>query len=142
MESSLNIIWLLVAIGLVLVWRERWIAQRSHTQRRPMAEWAALGCVLVFLFFAISLTDDLHQSVVVSDDVSSHRRQSPILSAADDSHRDALHVSASFLLVPFGRAFIPSLTPVGRVDVYAAPHTPLARYEDQPNRAPPVSLLS
>ncbi|MGH9712518.1 MAG: hypothetical protein ACRD5M_04370 [Candidatus Acidiferrales bacterium] len=74
MESFLNILWLLIAVATITLWRMRWIGQRHVVSRRPLLEWTALACALVLLFFAVSLTDDLHSDVMLADDCFTGRR--------------------------------------------------------------------
>jgi len=68
MELLLNVFWLLLALTSVGVWRLKW----SRGGRRESLRGAiGLCCVLVLLFFAISLTDDLHEIPAVAEDTSS-----------------------------------------------------------------------
>lgn len=78
MELLLNLIWLLVATTLVVVWRTGWLPQacagvsdeRSLRERKRQSL-VSLVCVLALLFPAISLTDDLHPAVVTLSDTKS-----------------------------------------------------------------------
>ena len=55
MELFLNILWVLIALGLLGTWRTQWVHQRCHTRRHSVQEWAAISVALVLLFFAVSL---------------------------------------------------------------------------------------
>jgi hypothetical protein len=68
MELALNLVWLLAAASFVFIWRLEWTSQERHTPREQLAELTALSCVLVSLFFSISLTDDLHPTTILSEE--------------------------------------------------------------------------
>jgi len=73
MELLLNAIWAAVAITLSLVWRVRWLPELRDcsTERRKWQSFIGLVCVLALLFPAISLTDDLHPTVMALTDTKS-----------------------------------------------------------------------
>jgi hypothetical protein len=81
-ESILNILWVIIAIAGVCLWRFRWLRQERCLQRKPAQEWTAIICVLVVLFFAVSLTDDLHSETVLYDECASGRRYSAVWTGA------------------------------------------------------------
>jgi len=74
MELFLNLLWVMMAGAILGLWRTRWMGERSGRRRNPLHEGIALGCALVFLFFAVSLSDDLHAAVVLFDESSTGRR--------------------------------------------------------------------
>jgi hypothetical protein len=77
METFLNILWLFIAAGVVAKWRTHWVHQRRqqrHARRNPAREWTAVGCALILLFFAVSLTDDLHFDAILFDECATGRR--------------------------------------------------------------------
>jgi hypothetical protein len=74
MELLLNLLWLLVAVTLLGTWRTQWIHQRRRTIRHCLQEWSAVSLALVLLFFAVSMTDDLHSEIVALEDCSAGRR--------------------------------------------------------------------
>jgi hypothetical protein len=76
MELFLNLLWVLIAAGAIGVWRICWQCQKPRTRRDPFREWTAIGCALVLLFFAVSLTDDLYAAAMLLDECSANRRQS------------------------------------------------------------------
>jgi hypothetical protein len=73
MELLLNAIWLAVATSLLVVWRLRWLPQLREglLRNRRRQSFVGLICVLALLFPAISLTDDLHPSVIALTDTKS-----------------------------------------------------------------------
>jgi hypothetical protein len=80
MELSLNILWVMIAIGGFGVWRMDWNRQPHGHSRRPLQEWTAFGCALVFVFFAVSLSDDLRAATIIADDCASGRHHSMVWS--------------------------------------------------------------
>jgi hypothetical protein len=82
MEIVLNILWVLLALGGVAVWRTRWARERRTRRHAAWREWTAVACALVLLFFVVSLTDDLHADLIVLEDGRASRRQVPSVSAA------------------------------------------------------------
>ncbi len=79
MESFLNLLWVAIAAVVFCLWRTRWLRGRPKHHRNPLREWTAFACVLVILFFAVSLTDDLHSELVIFDECSASRRHSAAL---------------------------------------------------------------
>ena len=76
MELFLNLLWVLIAVGAVGIWRVRWLREKPQSRRESLREWTAMGCALVLLFFAVSLTDDLHAEAMLLDECSVSRRHS------------------------------------------------------------------
>ena len=72
-EVLLNLLWLLIAAVMVVVWRARWVHQRPVARRSILQESIALACSLVLLFFVVSLSDDLREEVLVCDVCSASR---------------------------------------------------------------------
>jgi hypothetical protein len=141
MELFLNLLWLLVALGILGVWRGSWIRQRQNTQRNSLAEWAALGCVLITLFFAISLTDDLHYDVALFDECTTGRRQSIVCAVAHGSSHGEGVVTGS------GPAVLPRIAPHESLSLIAgvtrAPNVSVSFVQtNTPSaRAPPAAFL-
>jgi hypothetical protein len=104
METFLNILWLLIAAGVLAVWRARWVHQRReqrHTRRNSSQEWTAVGCALVLLFFAVSLTDDLHFEMVLFDECATGRRSTVGSCSHDAPHgRTTVHAPATYDFKP------------------------------------------
>ena len=73
METFLNLVWLVVTLAVLWVWRFRWAASRRHPHRNIRQETIAIVCLLALLFPVISLTDDLHPDITPADTVSSKR---------------------------------------------------------------------
>ena len=75
MELLLNIVWMVIAVGL-----DRNLAHALDpsaariTSRRSLQEWSAVSIALVLLFFAVSMTDDMHAEIVALEECSATRR--------------------------------------------------------------------
>jgi len=76
MELFLNILWALIALAALGVWRYRWMHDEHTRARKPWQQWTAFACALVFLFFAVSMSDDLHAEAILADDCTSGRHHS------------------------------------------------------------------
>ncbi|MGB9245649.1 MAG: hypothetical protein WCC03_20040 [Candidatus Acidiferrales bacterium] len=76
MELFLNLLWVLIAAGAIGVWRTSWRSEKPRSRRESLREWTAMGCALVLLFFAVSLTDDLNAAAMLLDECSASRRNS------------------------------------------------------------------
>ncbi len=138
MELLLNLVWLLVAAGAVVLW----IFQRRRGASRDggcvFLQAVALACALAVLFPAISATDDLHaaQLAVEASDVARKVMRS-INSAGASGTSDWLHYLPAVLLLALaavsrrrkllGTVFEPRLLPL---------HTAL--FSSVEGRAPPV----
>src|ERR1700730_14849458 len=82
MESLLNLLWVLIAASALGVWRFCWARQKCGSRRHALEQWTAFACGLILLFFAVSLTDDLHSDLVLFDEFSSGRRHSTVCACA------------------------------------------------------------
>ncbi len=66
-----------MALAGLGVWRACWMPQHRVRRRDPVREWAAVVCALVLLFFAVSLSDDLHASLaLLEESAAAYRRHS------------------------------------------------------------------
>jgi hypothetical protein len=141
MELLLNIVWLLIAVGVLGTWRSHWVYQRKHTLRHSLQEWTAVSVALILLFFAVSMTDDLHAEMVLSEDSSISRRG---LSSSASAH-PLPHSSA--LPRAYSWAIVPHVLPVPQMSVFwsfeppAPPRALQLQSERLSGRAPPTSTL-
>jgi len=140
-ELLLNLLWLSIALGATAVWRLSWARDRVAAPRDSFREWTAFACALVFLFFAVSLTDDLHQDVFLSDECSIARRHGSSAVHAVDSGGTATPVwSAPPAALPEHVRYAP-VRVVGRiVEESRSSALPLA-IRVRCTRAPPLSSL-
>jgi hypothetical protein len=140
MELLLNLLWLLIAIALLCVWRTQWRTERRGNDRRHLQEWSAVSLALVLLFFAVSMSDDLHSEIVALEESSASKRDPIHLAAAHPlveparGHRPA-HWPVSPQVLPPGW-FNPAGTVVVSQPAFPSPPS----YGRKPNRGPPVSL--
>jgi len=74
MELMLNLVWLVLAAALLCVWRLQWTHQRTGRSRGRVQEWSAVSLALVLLFFAVSMSDDLHSEIVALEELSANKR--------------------------------------------------------------------
>jgi hypothetical protein len=74
METFLNLVWLLLVIVALCVWQRRWVRQKHASRRNPLQEWTAFACVMVLMFYVVSMTDDLHPEILLCDGCSTGRR--------------------------------------------------------------------
>jgi len=76
MELFLNILWLVISLGALAVWRFGWIREERRVSRKPWQQWTAFAVALIFVFFAVSLSDDLHAEAILADDCARGRHHS------------------------------------------------------------------
>ena len=102
MESFLNLLWVAIAAGAFCFWRTRCLHEHRDHRREPLKEWTAFACAVVLLFFAVSLTDDLHSELVIFDECSTSRRHSLSLerSHATPQHRTP-EISSGIAVQPY-----------------------------------------
>ena len=138
MELFLNILWVLMAAGVLWTWRARWIHQRKRSVGHSIQEWTAVSVALVLLFFAVSMTDDLHWEMVLSEESSTSRRSSsPSLDAQQPSMHTGmtLHGAAPALVAPRS-SFELSLL-IQTVALWAEPSSSIYTSQPPSDRSPP-----
>jgi hypothetical protein len=138
MELFLNCLWALIGVFIMCLWRTRWMRQRRDGRREPLREWTAIACALVLLFFAVSLSDDLHAEVMLSDDCFTGRRHSSCMHASLHPAKSA-RTLASFVVT--GIPAIESLSIVGRVANFQPLSVRFVYCNERPGRAPPLLSL-
>lgn len=92
METILNLVWLVVTVAAIWLWRFRWSVARLNPKHSTRMEAAAMVCFIALLFPVISLTDDLHPETAVVDAASGKRNA--CLIAASASHLYAATLSS------------------------------------------------
>jgi len=60
MELLLNLLWLMLALPAVLVWRRHSASTQSSGRQSHSRSLVLLGCLLALLFPVVSASDDLH----------------------------------------------------------------------------------
>jgi hypothetical protein len=105
MEQLLNLFAVLVALTVIGGWlRHRRRLQRGPHQVRLVWQVLAISLVVLFLFFAISISDDLHWSVIATEAEGSRKLLKNIAARTPAS---SIHVHVAALLV----AVAPPLAP-------------------------------
>jgi hypothetical protein len=139
MELVLNILWVLIALASFGLWRTVWRRQPRHAHHGPLEEWTAFACVLIFLFFAVSLSDDLHASAILADDCGG-RRHALVLSCATHAQGHFVCAHASPAQVPGVDAAPPALPIVSRIAPAALSALVDSEIRFTCCRAPPFAL--
>ena len=141
MESLLNILWMLIAVGLVGIWRTRWIHQRRSSSQRSVQEWSAVSLALVLLFFAVSMTDDMHAEIVALEECSASKRGSVCLPGAHALPQSgmALHASSWAIVPPV--PFIGPSNSLQELERTSQLRSSFLPSNQAFSRAPPVSFL-
>jgi hypothetical protein len=140
MELLLNLLWLFVALALVCVWRTHWSNQRRRSDCRSLQEWSAVSLALVLLFFAVSMSDDMHSEIVALEEFSTNKSDQIQLSAAHPLPAPAQGLGQAHWAVST-RALDPGRFDAVATVVVSEPDsgTPIA-CGLKPDRAPPVCL--
>lgn len=141
MELFLNFLWVLIAVFGLSVWRVCWAPERSG-RRDPLQEWTAIVAALVFLFFAVSLSDDLHSDLVL-DESASGMRQTMALASAHSAPEGVKDTSASTAVgdIVLPQSWLPKFHCVGYVEVFDQAATAYFPSGRPSGRAPPTSAL-
>jgi hypothetical protein len=141
MELFLNLLWMLIAVGLLGAWRTRWVHQRSRAPRHSLQEWSALSIALVLLFFAVSMTDDMHSEIVALEECSTSKRElvcSPGAHSLPQSGT-ALH-TVSWVIAPSVPFFGP-LSAIRKFDLAVQVRSSILPSNHSSSRAPPVASV-
>jgi hypothetical protein len=115
MELFLNLLWVAIAVLAFGIWRTRWLRERPENRRNPLREWTAFACALVLLFFAVSLTDDLHSELVILEECAGSPRHSLIVSGYHDW---SLHRTFANFSSPAEQPIISPLDPWKRFESF------------------------
>jgi len=140
MELFLNFLWALIAVSGLSVWRLCWAPARSG-RREPLREWTAIVAALVLLFFAVSLTDDLHSDLVLFEESSNGRRQSIALASVHSSPQGVKDTSAHAGGVLPALARSHQVHCIGCIFLFKQTFAPLPESGLPLGRAPPLFSL-
>jgi hypothetical protein len=139
MELFLNILWVVIAMGGLCLWRARWAHQRRTREHASWRQWTAFACALVLLFFMVSLTDDLHSELVVFEECSASRRH---MTCGDcPRHSPQNHATATVYAVLTAPVPVISFALAGSIVASGESSRPIDRSGVNPGRAPPVIFL-
>jgi len=99
MEQLLNCVGLLVALAIVGAWLwHRKHVQRSPYQSRLVWQVLALSLIVLFVFFAISISDDLHWTAIATEAEGSRKIVKSLASRAAAS-APGVSITAILLMV-------------------------------------------
>jgi hypothetical protein len=116
MELFLNLLWLLIALTALVVWRCEWKRHECGAPPKAWQQWTAFACTLVFLFFAVSLSDDLRAATILADDCALGRHHSLTWNCGCAEHGDGQAIHESTLTLPVASFFeLNPLAPSARV---------------------------
>lgn len=139
MELLLNLAWLLVAIGAIVMWLHQRGRFASTRRRGLLLQSVALACALAVLFPAISATDDLHaaQLAVEASDVARKALRS-MNTVSSSSAVDWLHFLPALLLLAV--MTVPRRRFIHSVREFFVATLDAAFLSSLTSRAPPVQL--
>jgi hypothetical protein len=141
METILNVVWLVVTLATLWLWRFRWAASRRNPRHNVRQEAIAMVCLLALLFPVISLSDDLHPEIAVVDSASGKRQ---CLAVARVAHNPgagkilSVHSATALLSHLTGRLVFSLQSMVPAVQI----HSTALSAELRVGRSPPTSFLS
>jgi hypothetical protein len=140
METFLNLVWLVVTVVAVWLWRFRWTTSRRNPRHSTRMEAVAMVCALALLFPVISLTDDLHPETVAVD-AASGKRNACLIAASSPQVRSTAVSSGTHLAVGMiSRPFSAINLTIAEISTIAKPYDPGFLASSFRGRSPP-SLL-
>jgi uncharacterized membrane protein YcjF (UPF0283 family) len=114
MEALLNLVWLLLALTSTMLWVVYWRRDIYARSRRKQILYSAVGlmCVLVLMFYAISLTDDLYEIAALVEVAALVSARSSKISI---QHHRPVHTQALLSAVVSSPVCVPPLALQGSV---------------------------
>ena len=140
METLLNFVWVLIAFAALAAWRACWMHQYRARRRDPVREWTAVVCALVLLFFAVSLSDDLHASVVL-DESSGVRRHTELTDGYHANPDLSKTVSAHLVALVPSLPIFPPFADSALLSAHTGSRLVFIENERACGRAPPPYLF-
>ncbi|GEM_PF-1743989 len=138
METLLNLSWLAVTLGLIGLWKFRWLRSRRNPNSRILPEAIAIACAISLLLPAISLTDDLHPEIVAVDAAAGKRNKislaAPTSRPDDASRKSGFHSVTALLPLQIAEM---ELCATGRVIIALTPN-PISQSVYGFGRSPPA----
>jgi hypothetical protein len=138
MELCLNLVWLVLAIASLTL--AGWQLSRTVGPKELRAlKWQsliALCCILIILFFVISMTDDIHDQQIVSEGSQSLRLIPN--DGGQDSHAKHSHHSGSYPAVCVNSELEPiAYICLGHVEPFSLFDSSICRTTPPSGRDPP-----
>jgi hypothetical protein len=141
MELTLNLVWVCVAIAGILA-QIVMLSRAAVPSDRQGSNWrkiVAMVCVLVILFFVISMTDDLHDQALLLEEPKLSQVEAGPGTRAHSAPARLVH--ADFLLFHFPEPLSPSMPALRRLMEHPAfLFAAAAESESLCGRAPPLPL--
>ena len=128
-----------MALAALGVWHACWMPEHRARRRDPVREWAAVVCALVLLFFAVSLSDDLHASLALLEESAGSRRHSAVWDAHPSP--DARQTTTQAPALPANALFVPLLSDFISLRLTDAGNAVVVESDPQFGRAPPYHCL-
>jgi hypothetical protein len=142
METLLNLSWLVVALGLISMWKFRWLGSRRNPNSGILPEAIAIACAISLLLPAISLTDDLHPEIVAVDAAAGKRNKigltTPTSRPDNASRKPGFHSVIALLPLRIVEA---ELRATGRVTL-SLDTNPISQSVNGFGRSPPRVVLT
>jgi hypothetical protein len=136
MELLLNLLWLMLVLPAVWVWRRQdFVAQPRRFQRVRVL--LLLSCILTLLFPIVSATDDLHAMRPELEESSPTKR---IAKLSPGDRCRLLSVGALPMQSNAGLSSCPGFPVCGQVIVQPAPSFRVAQRDVASGRAPPSGV--
>ncbi len=141
METLLNLVWLLLALTSTTLWVVYWRHDLFVRGRRKQVLYSAVGlmCVLVLMFYAISLTDDLYEIAALVEDAALVSARSSKIS--NQQHRP-IHPQPDLGVLASSPTSVPAIVPFWNVVVNEAVIVRPSIRGFLGFRGPPVQSLS
>jgi len=101
LEQLLNLVWLCVALSIVGGWGWRKARSGGGQLHSAKLQVVALTCLVVFLFFPISISDDLHWTTLATEGSEASRKiaDKTMLRASPEAN----HVSGAAVIAAQGQ---------------------------------------
>jgi hypothetical protein len=141
MELLLNILWLMLALPAIWLWRRDPAYARSSRRLGYLCPVVLLGCILVLLFPVVSATDDLHAMGQEMEESSPSRRA--VKPSGSDKSQSGLSGLGTFPAhVVYLSSVFPGNEACGHVLNRSTRLPEPAQLATNSSRAPPWSELS
>jgi hypothetical protein len=135
MEQLLNLLWLFIALALVAAWLwQRRRVQRDPFQARLIWQIMAMSLVLLFLLFAVSITDDLHWTELATEASEASPKILKSIASRGLAIAPGVYVAAKLLAVALGIAAL-KVSVIDRVFSVGSPAAGFSR--EFSGRSPP-----
>jgi len=121
MELFLNLLCLAIALGALCARLINCAFQERRTSSNWLHEWISLSCALIFVFFAVSISDDLNASAILYDDYLIGRQHSLAWNPVHSSYQHPERPQMSAAVAPSQFIFSANL-PLAEWTSPAVPH--------------------